>query len=161
MHLDQLFLLTVQHIEITRDLKYNVKTNNRKSFIHFYCKMLFVKLQAVAIWNNDKWKIAGGCDALWWIDESFFLPTERFAGIFIFVMTSINQHECVFFLHLLMEEKGFVYSPSSLPSSHALTSRVQIYIFHLFSICKFQLSICLFHSVKYCYCCSANKTKTV
>jgi hypothetical protein len=44
----------------------SLRHKRKKSFIHFYCKMLSVKLHAgmEAERNNEKWKIAEGCDAL-------------------------------------------------------------------------------------------------
>lgn len=114
-------------------------------FYSFLLQNAFRQITKGAIWNNNKWQIAGGgwermrC-LLWWIDEAFspafffdaFHPT-RFAGIFIFLMTSINQHECL--AQLLMEIKEsfrrcrccHILCPTV--TLRLLNQRVQIYIF--------------------------------
>lgn len=154
-------------MRITVILKWANGAKGEESFIHFYCKMLSVKLQKERYETIISGKLLEAKDKGMneglmmnrWKFFLFFPPT--FAGIFIFLMTSINQHEC-----LALESKNkrtslllrFVCSTFRCPEvTLSLPPRVQIYIFppsaninvffHYFHLPLF------FSFVKYCYGC--------
>lgn len=155
-----------------------VQTNEGKSFIHFYGKMLSVKLQrekyetiisGKLLEEKKGWCLVMNRWSVFIFFLSFFFP-PRFVSVFIRIMTGINQHECLALANGNESESFHLFSAFHrrhnfsvlLPSSHALTfprvQNLQIYIFlpssqsstflPLFSIF---LRFCAF--VKYCYCC--------
>lgn len=129
-----------------------------KIFYSFLWQNAFRQITKGNIWNNNKWQMAWGegkDDALWWIDEPFFL-TMKICRCF---HSTNDGHQsarvsCTLANGILSSSFVGFYCPRVTLCLDLNFTRANLHLFSIFNFKTFLPLFSIFLSfVNYCYCC--------